>query len=37
MAFQQRASDRINLGLRERHPGRRVADDLNMLFRQSFS
>lgn len=37
MAFQQRAADRINLGLRERHSGRRVADDLNMLFRQSFS
>ncbi len=36
MAFQQAASDRINLGLAERHDASRVVADLNRLFRQSF-
>ncbi len=36
MAFQQAASDRINLGLAERQDAGRVVADLNRLFRQSF-
>lgn len=37
MAFQQAASDRLNVGLLERHEARIVIDDLNRLFRQSFA
>ncbi|ESW87564.1 sugar ABC transporter [Mesorhizobium sp. LSJC280B00] len=37
MAFQQAASDRINLGLSERHNAARVVADLNRLFRESLS
>jgi multiple sugar transport system substrate-binding protein len=37
MAFQQAASDRINLGLSETHDAGRVVADLNRLFRASFS
>ncbi|PSH68467.1 ABC transporter substrate-binding protein [Phyllobacterium brassicacearum] len=37
MAFQQAASDRLNAGFLERHEARNVVDDLNRLFRQSFS
>jgi multiple sugar transport system substrate-binding protein len=36
MAFQQAASDRINTGLIQRHEGKRVVEDLNRLFRESF-
>jgi multiple sugar transport system substrate-binding protein len=36
MDFQQRASDRLNVGLSERHAAGRVVADLNSLFRQSF-
>ena len=36
MGFQQRASDRLNVGLGERHAANRVVADLNSLFRQSF-
>lgn len=36
MAFQQNASDRINLGLAERHAAAPVIADLNRLFRESF-
>ncbi|RWQ44562.1 MAG: extracellular solute-binding protein [Mesorhizobium sp.] len=36
MAFQQAASDRINLGLTERHNAGRVVADLNRLFLESF-
>ena len=36
MGFQQRASDRLNVGLGERHAADRVVADLNSLFRQSF-
>jgi len=36
MAFQQSASDRINLGLAERHAAAPVIADLNRLFRESF-
>lgn len=37
MAFQQAASDRVNLGLAERHAASRVVADLNRLFRHSFA
>ncbi|TGQ38439.1 carbohydrate ABC transporter substrate-binding protein [Mesorhizobium sp. M00.F.Ca.ET.216.01.1.1] len=36
MAFQQAASDRINLGLTEKHDAGRVVADLNRLFLESF-
>lgn len=36
MAFQQSASNRINLGLAERHTAASVIADLNRLFRDSF-
>ncbi|RUV63010.1 extracellular solute-binding protein [Mesorhizobium sp. M5C.F.Ca.IN.020.29.1.1] len=36
MAFQQAASDRINLGLAEKHHAGRVVADLNRLFLESF-
>ncbi|TIP69065.1 MAG: carbohydrate ABC transporter substrate-binding protein, partial [Mesorhizobium sp.] len=36
MAFQQAASDRINLGLTEKHDAGRVVADLNRLFVKSF-
>ncbi|TJW30891.1 MAG: carbohydrate ABC transporter substrate-binding protein, partial [Mesorhizobium sp.] len=36
MAFQQAASDRINLGLTEKHDAGRVVADLNRLFVESF-
>jgi multiple sugar transport system substrate-binding protein len=36
MAFQQAASDRINLGLAEKHDAGRVVADLNRLFLESF-
>ncbi|WP_189644529.1 extracellular solute-binding protein [Mesorhizobium sp. M9A.F.Ca.ET.002.03.1.2] len=35
MAFQQAASDRINLGLAEKHDASRVVADLNRLFLES--
>ncbi len=37
MAFQQVASDRLNAGLLGQHEARRVIDDLNRLFRESFA
>ena len=37
MGFQQAASDRLNLGLAERHEAGRVVADLNSLFRRSFA
>jgi multiple sugar transport system substrate-binding protein len=37
MGFQQRASDRLNVGLAERQAADPVVADLNSLFRQSFS
>ncbi|WP_292398023.1 extracellular solute-binding protein [Mesorhizobium sp.] len=36
MTFQQAASDRINLGLTEKHDAGRVVADLNRLFLESF-
>ncbi|RWM75198.1 MAG: extracellular solute-binding protein [Mesorhizobium sp.] len=36
MAFQQAASDRINLGLAEKHHAGRVVADFNRLFLESF-
>jgi len=36
MAFQQAASERIDLGLAGRHPASAVVADLNRLFRDSF-
>lgn len=37
MAFQQAGSDRINDGLMRKDPARKVVDDLNRLFVESFS
>ncbi|WP_091950831.1 extracellular solute-binding protein [Phyllobacterium sp. YR620] len=37
MAFQQKASDRINAGLMNGHESAAVVADLNRLFRESFS
>jgi multiple sugar transport system substrate-binding protein len=37
MAFQQRASDRINEGLAGRQDARHVVADINRLFRESFA
>ncbi|CAN7619923.1 extracellular solute-binding protein [Phyllobacterium sp. LjRoot231] len=37
MAFQQAASERINEGLQQRHETAMVVDDLNRLFRLSFT
>lgn len=36
MEFQQAASNRLSTGLLEKHNARRVVDDLNRLFRESF-
>ena len=37
MAFQQAASDRINDGLTGKEAARKVVDDLNRLFAESFA
>lgn len=37
MDFQQKASDRINAGLKRNEESRKVVADLNRLFRESFS
>lgn len=37
MGFQQAASERLNVGLQKQHEARIVVDDLNRLFRQSFT
>ncbi len=37
MGFQQAASDRLNVGLLQRHDAADVVDDLNALFRKSFA